>query len=61
MPRPKRTRRVVYRDNFHFFKPASIPMNQLKISILTISEFEAIRLKDLEGLSQKEYAEKMEI
>lgn len=36
-------------------------MTELKSSILTVGEFEAIRLKDLESLGQKEAAEKMGI
>lgn len=61
MPRPRRRRRVSYRKNFYSFKPTGVPRSTLETSVLTLGEFESIRLKDLNGLSQKESAEKMEI
>lgn len=36
-------------------------MNEPEEMILTIDEFEAVRLKDLEGLDQSECAAKMDI
>jgi predicted DNA-binding protein (UPF0251 family) len=36
-------------------------MHDLKDSVLTVGEFEAIRLKDLEGLDQEQAAKKMNI
>lgn len=44
-----------------YFKPAGIPVVDLEENILTIDEFEAVRLKDLEGLDQEECAKKMAI
>ena len=61
MPRPRLIRRVRYRRAFPFFKPAGVPANRLKISILTVDEFEALHLKDLETLGQKDAAKKMNI
>lgn len=44
-----------------YFKPAGIKMRQLNEVVLSIEEFEAIRLKDFENLSQEESAKKMGI
>ncbi|MCK5624250.1 DUF134 domain-containing protein [Candidatus Pacearchaeota archaeon] len=61
MPRPCKRRRVRGRPNSSYFKPAGIPINSLKESILTLDEFEAIRLIDLEEVSQEKAADKMQI
>ncbi len=61
MPRPRRCRRVFCEPNVTFFKPAGIRMIELEESILTVDEFEAVRLKDLEGIEQEEAAKKMNI
>ena len=47
--------------NFTYFKPAGIRMTELEEVVLTVDEFEAVRLKDLEGLEQEEVAKKMDI
>jgi len=47
--------------NSLYFKPAGIRKIELEESVLTIEEFEAIRLKDNMKLEQKECAQKMEI
>jgi len=44
-----------------YFKPAGVPLRELEEVVLTVCEFEAIRLKDLEGLEQEECAKKMDI
>lgn len=61
MPRPRRFRRVRFEPNVTYFKPAGIRMNELEDSILAVDEFEAVRLKDLEGLDQEKAAKKMNI
>jgi len=61
MPRPRLCRRVWFEPNVTYFKPAGIPVRELEEIILTVDEFEAIRLKDLEGLEQEEAAKKMNI
>jgi predicted DNA-binding protein (UPF0251 family) len=61
MPRPRRCRRVWLEPNVTYFKPAGIPVRELEEVVLTVDEFEAIRLKDLEGLEQEEAAKKMNI
>jgi len=61
MPRPRRCRKVGIQPDVTYFKPAGIRMRDLKDSILTVEEFEAIRLKDLKRLDQDKCAKKMEI
>ena len=61
MVRPRLFRRIVAEPNVTYFKPAGVRMIDLKQSILTVDEFEAVRLKDLEGLEQEECAKKMNI
>jgi len=61
MPRPRRCRRVCFKPNITYFKPAGIRIVDLEESILTVDEFEAVRLKDLLGLEQEEAAKKMNI
>ena len=45
----------------NYFKPARIPIRDLEEVILTVDEFEAIRLKDLDGLDQSDAAKRMNI
>jgi len=61
MPRPRRFRRVWLEPNVTYFKPAGVRMINLEESILTVDEFEAVRLKDLEGLDEETAAKKMNI
>ncbi len=61
MPRPRRCRRIWFEPNVTYFKPAGVRMTDLEESILTVDEFEAIRLKDLEGLDEDTSAKKMNI
>lgn len=61
MPRPRRFRRVWSEPNITYFKPAGIRLRELDETILTVDEFEAIRLKDCEGLEQIQAARKMDI
>ena len=44
-----------------YFKPRGIPLINLKEVILSVGEFEAIRLKDLKNLEQKDVGKKMKI
>lgn len=45
----------------NYYKPRGIPLSVLEEVTLTVDEFEAIRLTDLEGLYQADAAEKMNI
>ena len=61
MPRPRLRRRICFQPNITYFKPQGIPLRELEESILTFDEMEAVRLKDLEQLEQKQCADKMKI
>lgn len=61
MPRPRRCRRVGFNPNVVYFKPQGIRMRELGEVILPFDEFEAVRLKDLEGFDQDEAAKRMGI
>ena len=61
MVRPRLCRRVRFRPGVTYFKPAGVRMIELEETILNIDEYEAVRLKDLEGLEQEEAAKKMGI
>ena len=61
MSRPRRCRRVGFPPKVTYFKPAGVRMIELEDSVLTVDEYEAVRLKDLLGLSQEEAAKKMNI
>ena len=59
MPRPKRCRHISSAPGSSYFKPRGIPLSVLEDVVLSVDEFEAIRLADLEGLYQELAAEKM--
>jgi predicted DNA-binding protein (UPF0251 family) len=43
------------------FKPAGVPLRELEEVVMTLDEFEAVRLADLEGLYQEQAAEQMNV
>ena len=61
MARPRNCRRVGCLPGSQYFKPRGIPLSTLEEINLTVDEFEAIRLADLEGLYQDQAAEKMNV
>jgi len=61
MARPRRARRIFFQPDVTYFKPAGVPMINLKESSLSFDELEAIRLMDSEGLDQTQSAKKMKI
>ncbi len=61
MPRPRIPRRIWFEPDVTYFKPAGIRMINLEETVLTMDEFEAVRLKDYENLSQIQAAKKMNI
>jgi len=61
MPRPIKQRRILFDPNVVYFKPRAVPLSLLKEVDLSLGELEALRLCDLEGLSQLMAAKKMRI
>ena len=61
MPGRRRCRRVGFPPAFTSFRPVTAGSAEPDEAILSIDEFEAVRLKDLEGFDQGECAEKMDI
>jgi predicted DNA-binding protein (UPF0251 family) len=59
--RPKMCRRVSCNPDFTYFKPQGVRIKDIDDLILTIDEFEAVRLKDFEGMGQDAAAKKMNI
>lgn len=59
MPRPFCPRRISGRPGASVFKPIGVPMRELEEVVLTLDEFEALRLADLNGLYQEQAAEQM--
>lgn len=59
MPRPTCPRRVGFTPSTTYFKPAGTPMGVLEEVLLGHDEVEAIRLKNLVGLSQEQAASQM--
>ncbi len=61
MARPVQCRRVGSMPESNYFKPRGIPLSMLEEVILTVDEFEAVRLADLGGLYQEQAAQKMNV
>ncbi len=59
MPRPTCPRKVGFTPSTTYFKPAGTPIGVLEEVLLGRDELEAIRLKDLVGLSQEQAALQM--
>ena len=61
MARPINCRRVSSMPQSDYFKPRGIPLSMLEEVVLTVDEFEAVRLADLQGLFQEQAAEKVNV
>jgi uncharacterized protein len=61
MARPKCCRRVSQNPACRVFKPVGVPTSVLEEIVLSVDEFEALRLADLEGLYQEQAAERMNV
>ena len=61
MPRPCCCRRVSGDPPSKFFKPQGVPLLALEVVTLTLDEYEAVRLADLEGLYQEDAARRMRV
>ena len=59
--RPKKTRWVKCEPGERCFRPQCKPLKQLEGVLLTLDEFEALRLSDFEGLKQEDAAKRMKI
>ena len=59
MPRPRKRRRLSRPPRQAVYKPAGVPLEGLQQVVLLPDELEALRLADLENLSQFESAERM--
>ena len=59
--RPKKTRRVKCEPGERCFKPRCKPLSKLEGVHLTLDEFEAVRLADVEGLKQEQAAKEMKV
>jgi predicted DNA-binding protein (UPF0251 family) len=59
--RPKKTRFVKCEPGEKCFRPQCKSLSELEGVILTIDEYEAVRLSDLEELTQEEAAKKMKV
>jgi predicted DNA-binding protein (UPF0251 family) len=58
-PRPRGYRIVKINPHITYFKPQGVPMSVLEIINLTIEELEALRLRNINDLSQIKCAEMM--
>lgn len=61
MPRPRKPRFLRFRPNVYYFKPRGIPLRGLDEINLLPEELEALKLADVEDLSQIEASKKMKI
>ena len=61
MARPCCPRRIATLPGVVYFKPAGIPLRDLEERVLTLDEFEALRLADVDGLPQLDAARQMNI
>jgi predicted DNA-binding protein (UPF0251 family) len=61
MARPINSRRVGSMPESNYFKPRGVPLSALEEVVLTVDEFEAIRLADHEDLYQEQAALRMNV
>ena len=61
MPRSPCWRRIHGRPAVVLFKPAGVPARDVEETVLSLGEFEALRLADVEGLYQEAAAVQMQI
>lgn len=61
MPRPMKWRKVCRLPERNRFGPLDVNMDEEKFIKMTVDEYEAIRLIDLEGFTQEECAKQMNV
>jgi predicted DNA-binding protein (UPF0251 family) len=59
MPRPRKRRTLTRAPQPAIYKPAGVPLDDLRLVTLLHEELEALRLSDLEDLSQVDAAQRM--
>jgi predicted DNA-binding protein (UPF0251 family)/DNA-directed RNA polymerase subunit RPC12/RpoP len=59
LARPQKDRFVTCDPTISYFKPRGVPLREMDEVRLTIDQMEAIRLADLEGLSQQDAGQRM--
>lgn len=58
--RPPASRKVNFKPGITYFKPGGVPVSELELAEISCEELEALRLRDVEDLSQEVCAERME-
>lgn len=61
MPRPQKCKKVCCLPESNMYGPLKESGVEKDIIIMTVEEYETVRLIDLEGLTQEECAEKMKV
>lgn len=61
MPRPRKCRKVCCMPERNSFGPLNITNINAEIILMTVDEYETIRLIDLEDMTQEECAKKMDV
>ncbi|MBP7603168.1 MAG: DUF134 domain-containing protein [Spirochaetes bacterium] len=61
MARPLSCRRIHADPGVLYYKPRGVPSSALEEEVLTLDEFEAVRLVDHQGLYQEEAAARMNV
>jgi len=61
MPRPRKWRKVCCLPESNLFGPLNMPDFENEIKIMTVDEYETIRLIDLEEMNQEACAERMNV
>jgi len=61
MPRPRKRRCCRRYQADRIYKPQGVPLRNLETAVLTLDQFEAMRLCDAENLDQEQAGEKMGI
>ena len=59
MPRPRLRRRLCADPKVTFYKPQGVPLRELSVVSIEHEEWEALRLRYMEGLDQVASAEQM--
>lgn len=61
MPRPRKCRKVCCLPQRDIYGPLNVPIDEEHLVTMTVDEYETIRLIDLEGFTQEECANQMNI